>query len=391
MKKYLIIAAAAALTLASCAKVENFSNKMNDGKMAISFSNYAPKALVKADTTNYVAGTQLKNGADFDVWAWYTANGVSFTGTTEPKYFTNWYTVNYNGDGAGTSGENNGYPDGARYWPTGDDPDYLHFYAYYPSNPGAGTITAPTAGLGDFTFTAADSAAVQVDFMIADVVVDQVYGATNASPTNKGTVNLKFRHQLTKVQVKFKTTQAICDDAKTQIKVDSAFFYKINNTGKLTTSYQKVDANGLIAGETGYDSASAVDSTATRWSAQSGTATYEIAVPADTLTVTAVNTNNVVRDAFLMVPQKMLANTEADAQYIHVYWTVTTDGIETHNNRKIYLDDCVNTDGGSTPADIDWLKNHFVTYIITIAPNQILFTGDAAEWDPEEFGYYRIF
>lgn len=380
MKKYLIIAAAAALALASCAKVENFS-KVNDGQKAISFSNYAPKALVKADTTNYVAGTELVSGAEFKVWAWYTANGAHFDGTNGTKYFTTWYTVTYKGDGAGTSGENNEYPDGARYWPTGDTPDSLHFYAYYPSN--AGTITAPVDGLGAYSFTAEATAAAQVDFMIADLVRNQVYGKTNASPTYKGTVDLKFRHQLTKVQVKFKTTQAICDDPLTNIKVDSAKFHHINNAGTLTASY--VDAK---------------DSTATAWSAVSGDAAYQIAVPADTLTITAANSGKVKDDIFLLVPQVMVAPTrdannivtdDATAQYIHVYWTVTTDGIETHNNRKVYLDECVTTDNGDVQANIDWKKNNFVTYIITIAPNQILFTGSAYEWDPEQTGYYRIF
>lgn len=387
MKKYLIIAAAAALTLVSCAKVENFSTKMNDGKMAINFSNYAPRALAKADTTNYVAGTELVSGADFDVWAWYSKSGYHFDGTVSApnsgKYFSTWYTVNYLGDGAGTDGSNNGYPDGARYWPTGDNPDSLHFFAYYPSN--AGTITAPADGFGDFSFTAADSAADQVDFMVADLVRNQVYGKTNASTAtaNKGTVNLKFRHQLTKVQVKFRTIQAICDDPLTTIKVDSAYFYHINNAGTLTASY--VDAK---------------DSTATAWSVVSGDATYDIAVPADTLTVTAANSGKVKDDIFLLVPQVMNAPTrdandivtdDATAQYIHVYWTVTTDGIETHNNRKVYLDECVTAENGNVQANIDWQKNNSIVYIITIAPNQILFTGSAYEWDDDKTGYYRVF
>ena len=382
MKKYLIIAAAAALTLASCAKVENFSTQVNDGKMAINFSNYAPKALAKADTANYVDGTALVSGADFDVWAWYTKGGVHFNGANGTKYFTNWYTVAYQGDGAGTSGENNDYPDGARYWPTGDNPDSLHFFAYYPSN--AGTITAPADGLGEFSFTAEATADAQVDFMVADLVRNQVYGKTNASPTYKGTVNLKFRHQLTKVQVKFRTTQPICDDTLTTIKVDSAYFYHIKNAGKLNASY--VDAN---------------DSTATVWSAQAGDAKYTVAVPADTLTVTAANSGMVKDDIFLLVPQGMTAPTrdanekvtdDSAAQYIHIYWTVTTDGIATSNNAKVYLDECKIADNSDTNADIDWEKNHSVIYIITIAPNQILFTGSAYEWDPtEQTGYYRVF
>lgn len=387
MKKYLIIAAAAALTLASCAKVENFS-KVTVGERAISFSNYAPKALVKADTTNYVESTTLIENADFDVWGWYTVNGTSFTGTTEPAYFGNpgtWYTVTYK-TGGNADGSANVYPDGARYWPTGTTPDYLHFYAYYPSN--AGSITAPS-GLGAFTFTAEDAAADQVDFMIADVVKDQTYDEANGNPgTNSGTdgtVALKFRHQLAKIQVKFKTIPDIVKDLTTDIKVDSAKFGNINNTGTLTSSY--VPAN---------------DSTSTVWSAVSGTAAYDIAVPAANLDSLAANSGKKADDIFLLVPQQMTAPvrdtnptkdvlSDTGAQFIDIWWTVTTNGVATHNTKRVYLDECKTTDGGNVDADIDWEKNNFVTYIITIAPNQILFTGTANNWDDEAFGYYRVF
>lgn len=366
MKKYFAIAAAAAVVLAGCAKVESYKVVENDN-VPIGFTNYVPKSLVKADAANYVAGATLINNAEFDVWGWYTANGTSFDGTNGTKFFSNWYTVKYQGGNVGTDGSVNGYPDGARYWPSGDTPDYLHFYAYYPSN--KGTITAPAAGLGAFSFTAEAAAADQVDFMVADVVKDQVYGNTNS--TFDGTVNLTFKHQLTKVQVKFKTTQAVVDDPNTDIKVTSAAFGKINNTGTLTASYDGT-------------------ATATAWSAVSGAADYTIAVPAGNLTATAANSGNDADDVFLLVPQTMLANTDANAQYITVTWTVTTDGIPTTNTRKIYLDDCVTTDGGSTAANIDWEKNNFVTYVITIAPKQILFAGEAAAWDAEQIGYYNI-
>lgn len=388
MKKTLILVAVAAVALSACSKNE-FIPTVEESTRAISFGSYGPRSITKADTANYVDGTALVPGADFDVWGWYTANGVSFTGSNGTQFFGNsapWYTVTYqDGGGATTTGAANLYPDGARYWPIGETPDYLHFYAYYPSN--AGTITPPD-GLGAFSFTAEATAAAQVDFMIADIVKDQTYNTANGNPgTNShidGTVDLTFRHMLTKVQVKFKTTQAICDDTLTTIKVDSAYFYHINNTGTLTSSY--VAAN---------------DSTSTVWSSVSGDAKYDVAVPADTLTKVAANSGVIANDIFLMVPQVMVAPTrnsaephdvtaDATAQYIHVYWTVTTDGVETHNNRKVYLDECVSTDGGSTQADIDWEKNNFVTYIITIAPNQILFTGAAAAWDSESIGYYNI-
>ena len=147
----------------------------------------------------------------------------------------------------------------------------------------------------------------------------------------------------------------------------------------------------------------------------------------------------------------MLINTNPKAQYITVTWTVTTNGVPTQNTKKIYLKDAASlpiveestqTDGAaivgtvyeqveegaggvkcqladgtvvyissvaatgtadttnhtyyaytgdySLPS-VNWAKNNFVTYIITIAPNQILFTAEATEWDAETFGHYNIF
>lgn len=434
MKKFFVLAAAAALTLASCAKVETIT-KVNDDQKAISFSNYAPKALVKADSDYYVASTTLINNADFDVWGWYTANDVSFNGSNGTAYFSDsneWYTVTYK-TGGNADGATNVYPDGARYWPTGETPDKLSFYAYYPSN--ASGITAPD-GLGAFTFTTQAAAADQVDFMVADVVKDQLYEATN-SGTN-GTVNLNFKHQLTKVQVKFRTSPAIVNDANTNIVVNSASFKNIVKSGTLTSSYDG-SATSTVWSNNAYVDDDAI------------LADYTIAVPAGNLTATAANSGVEADDIFLLVPQDMLINTNPKAQYITVTWTVTTNGVPTQNTKKIYLKDaaslpiveesaqtngaaiegevyeqveegaggvkCQLADGtvvyiSSVPAtgtadtvnhtyykktgefslpSVNWAKNNFVTYIITIAPNQILFTAEATEWDAETFGHYNIF
>ena len=382
MKKTLILVAVAAVALSACSKNEIIPT-LEESTRAISFGSYGPRSITKADAENYVSGTELIANADFDVWGWYTANGVSFTGSNGTQFFGSthpWYTVTYKaGGGSGSDGTANTYEDGPRYWPTGETPNYLHFYAYYPSD--KGTITPPANGLGAFSFTAGATAAAQVDFMVADVVKDQVYGATNATvgETKKGTVDLTFRHMLTKVQVKFKTTQAIVDDTNTDIKVQSASFVNIVKSGTLTSSY-----NGTATTTVWSDNAY-VDS-------DDKLATYSIPVNASTaLTATATNYGDDETGIFLLVPQTMLANNNAKAQYITVTWDVITDGVTITNTRKIYLDDCVTTDQGSTPANIDWAKNNFVTYIITIAPNQILFTGKAESWDSERQGFYNIY
>ena len=362
MKKYLILAATAALVLGACAKVETIAPKAEP--QVIGFSNYAPKALNKAAAANYVEANALVADADFDVWAWKTPYNTSFTGSNGSAFFSSWYTVTYK-NGGDTSGDANAYPDGYRYWPSGDTPDWLSFAAYYPSN-GAG-ITAPAAGLGAYTFEAQATAAAQVDFMVSDVVKDQTYDNTNT--TTKGTVNLTFRHQLTKVQVKFKTTQQVVDDEKTEVKITDAKFKSIKNTGTLTTAFD----------------GSATTST---WSGQDGAVAYPIKFPTDALTATASTVAN--EDIFLMVPQTMLEKANAAAQYIEISWDVITDGVTTSNTKKLYLDDCKDADNGDTLANIDWNKNNFVTYVITVGPQPILFTATAEEWDHEQIGYYNV-
>ena len=400
----MILAAVAALTLASCAKIDTFTVSENDGNMPIGFTNYAPKSLTKADADTYASGTTLVEGADFSVWGWSTENGTSFNGTNGTAFFGNpgkWYGVTYDDEGgAGTDGSANTYNDGVRYWPSGDSPAWLSFYAYYPSN-ATTYITDTPDGLGEFEFTVAEAAEDQVDFMVADVVPNQVYGSTNASPTNPGTVNFTFKHQLTKVQVKFKTTQSIVDDANTNITVNSAAFGNIKNSGTLTVSYLQKDNTGKFSDETGYSSSATplTYGTRTAWSAVTGTAEYTIAVPSGNLNATAANSGADADDIFLLVPQTMTGPTrdgttgavtsDTGAQYIDVAWTVTTDGVATANTKRIYLDECTN-EAGTAQANIDWAKNNFITYVITIAPRQILFTGAVTGWDDETFGYFSV-
>jgi hypothetical protein len=398
MKKLLILAAAAALLLASCAKVETTTKNTMAENAPIVFSNYAPKSITKAAGANYAAGNVLIADADFDVYGWATANGTSFNGANGVKSnshdFMEWYTVTYKADG-NADGSKNAYPDGYRYWPSGDAPDYLSFYAYYPSN-GAG-ITPPTGGLGAFSFTAQATAAAMVDFMVADVVKDQTYDTTNGNPgTNSGTdgtVNLTFKHMLTRVQFKFKTTQAVVDDTHTTIKVTDVKLYNALTTGTLTSAY-----NGTA--------------TTTTWSAQAtpSASPYEVYVNgADInnfeLTATAAPATNNAADIFLMVPQAMVtpaftttpnipANLSNKPQYLVVEWDVITDGVTTHNSRALYFDTDLKTTDNITAAaaamDLDWEKNASITYTLTIGPKPILFTAEVTSWADETNGFFNI-
>ena len=168
MKKIMILAASAALILASCAKTE-ISSINEDTITPIGFASYSPRTLTKAGDT-YVSGATLVNGKTFAVYAWKTANN-SFLGVDPgTPDFMNPVVVTWKDDT--DDGHGNTYSP-VRYWPAGDTPENLSFAAYYPAG-GAG-ITAPTfaSGVGTYAFAAQNASANMVDFLVADVVNDQ--------------------------------------------------------------------------------------------------------------------------------------------------------------------------------------------------------------------------
>lgn len=399
MKKLLILAAAAALLLVSCAKVETTQISENTGNIPVAFSNYVPRSITKA-TSSLVDAAVLTNGTHFGVYAWaqpYTGeNPTPLTANPGTPAFMSDVDVTYGGDTG--SGAANAYSP-KRYWPAGDKPDYLSFIAYYPYQ-GAG-ITAPTfaTGVGTYAFAAQSTSATMIDFMVADVVNDQLYGATNKYNTthdadHKGTVQFTFKHQLAKVQFMFKKKAGL--DATTVIELVDAKLNKIQTTGTLAATYN-----------------ASTHATTTTWSNQAIAATpivYDVTLdqanPESGSEIVLEETVNTVHqdDIFLMVPQTMFANSNANAQYLEVTWNVkvydtdahaaTNDGTglisTTTNSKKLYLDDCVQNDG-ETAANIDWAKNNVINYTITIGPNPILFTATVTEWDDTaQNGYFIV-
>ena len=393
MKKIMIIAATAALALvAGCAKIENYAPN-DSAQHAIGFSNYTPKALTKAGDT-YVSGTALVNNKQFAVYAWSTAYGSFLSANPGAPAFMNPAVVTWTGDT--DDGADNTYTP-LKYWPAGTTPDNLSFAAYYPYG-GAG-ITAPTfaTGVGTYAFAAQGTSASMVDFCVADVVNDQVYGNTNAGSTYKGTVKLTFKHQLAKVQFKFKTDN---NDANTVVKLVDAKLHNIQTTGTLTATYAQA----------GTPAVNTPGTTTTTWSAQAIASTpvvYDVTLngndPESGSEITLETTASTVADGdiFLMVPQTMIAptfsatpntpaNLSSNAQYLLVTWQVITDGVTTTNTQALYLDQCTTTDGGDTQANIDWAKNNFVTYTVTIGPKPIWFTAEVVAWDAEQSGYFNV-
>ena len=404
MKKYLIIAAAAALALASCAKVESYT--VNDEETPIGFTNYSPRSITKADGT-LVIDNKLANGKKFGVYSYATENGTAFATTTAAALgttFMDGVSVTY-ATGGDTDATKNTYSP-LRYWPSGKTPDWLTFWAYYPVEETSGKVTAGsngitytkpsgTNGLGSFAFTAQSTAAEMVDFCVADVVNDKIYGTTSGEHIAvSGVVPFTFRHQLTKVQIKFKRALDVDSDsdgnldacdANTKVYLTDAKVVDVLTTGTLSASYDPTAVLPAL-------------STATSWDGQGTPATYEVFVNGKDVTDAVANKVELTKDPtavadgeiFLMVPQTMLENNVANAQKITVKWDVVTDGVTTSNEADLFLNDCKSTDGGNVDANIDWVKNHSVIYTITIGPQPIRFTATVASWEDDQAGFFNV-
>ena len=394
MNKSFIIAAIAAATLAAgCAKTEIITPA--NEPHAIGFSNYTPTSITRANDT-YVAGTTLVTGKHFAVYAWQTNYG-SFLGVDpgDPNFMSP-ADVTWTGDT--TDGDDNTYSP-TRYWPTGDQPANLSFVAYYPYG-GAG-ITAPTfggaSGVGAYAFTAQSTSAAMVDFCVSDVVNDQVYGATNKTSVGyNGTVNLTFKHQLTKVRFLFKKAASLGET--TVIELVDAELSNIKNAGTLTATYTPV----------GSPAVNTLGATATAWSSVTGSATYEVTLNdvdpeagSGIVLGESVNTTH-QNDIFLMVPQDMAATT----QTLTVTWKVkvydtpahatanSSTGLlsETTNTKALSLySDLMTSDSNDTNVSaINWGKNNSIVYTITIGPKPIWFTAEVTAWDADQNAYINI-
>ena len=405
MKKIMILAASAALVLAAgCAKNEVFTPQA-DGQHAIGFTNYAPKQITKADGS-YASGNTLVDDKKFKVYAFKTANATAFASSlTGATLFMDGVDVTYNTGGDADATVNTYSP--LRYWPSGDTPDKLTFWAYYPIQADNGIVyTAPSGsnGVGSYAFTAAATSAEMVDFMVADVKNDMYYGTTGSHPVAvNGVVPFTFKHQLTKVAFVFQTDT---DDACTKVVLTGAELANIRTTGTLSTTY-------------------ATGTTTTSWNDSEDTPDdYSITISGSSISASVLPLKSTppadptaiggaASDIFLMVPQTLEASGGSDPQTLTLTWdvktfdtssnastygatqtTVGSNGLLsiTHNSKVLYLNgDCMTTYGGATPTTFNWEKNGNVLYTITVGPKPIRFTATVTAWDdPVTNGYINV-
>lgn len=377
MKKSILLAAAAALTLASCGKNEVIVPVQED--IPVGFSNYAPRAISKANDSMVDTGA-LPTGSQIGVYGYSTADvNLADNFTTKPEFMTD-AKVDYGTNTSSTATAT----DPVRYWPK-TITNLLSFYAYYPRESAriSGKPTATTEGMGTLTFTQAGAVEDMEDFMISDVANDQYYfkeGDTDPASVNSngvkavnGVVPLVFNHMLTKVNFKFRTVSDYSADNVT-IKVKSAKIAK-------ETLSEVVITPSFDAGTPG-----TLGTTSFAYSSNTAYAA-DIVIPfsADqTLNTTATLNNGtaVTQTDFLFVPQTL-----SDDVKVTVVYDIDQDGTVTENTATVQLNKVKNS---SDAFITEWGINDFVTYIFSIGLKEIKFTGSVNDWDAEITGTYVI-
>ena len=343
MKKLLILAAAAALLLASCAKVET-NKSLADENIPIAFGAYAGRNITKATTDSYTPkGTTTFTATNQKIGVY------AFMGTSTTANFMKDVEVTLAGNGATAS---QAY-DPVKYWPKDETvaENALNFFAYYPYDATGMTRTKlGTSKYGSFAFTVQDAVANQVDLMVADAVVDQYY-STNAQ--NKGVVPFTFHHALTRVLFQMKAADTYNG---TDITVTSLSVSKIKKAGTYTVG--------------------------TGWGSQATYQTNTIPVPTAALTTTAAPADEAA-NVFLLLPQTIDADAELSITY-KIKDTATS--VETTNTKTVKL----NTITDGTNAIAAWAANQNVVYTITIGLNPIKFTATISDWDAPTAGAWDI-
>lgn len=197
MKKILLIAATATVTLSSCQKneiLDNETTKVNDGR--IQFSTIQNGLTRAASDHTFNSTDDLRTYGSFKVEGYGTESTIK-----DFKYID--ATPTYNG----STWEYNNEP----YWPQ----QPINFFAYAPLQADIpdGTVTTTKDGVtvSDFAVGANDT---QIDFVVAKEI-----GKTKESRTM-----LKFKHTLTQIAFKAMTI----DDATNQLNV-SIEAVSINN------------------------------------------------------------------------------------------------------------------------------------------------------------------
>ena len=352
MKKYLILAAAALVASAACAKIER-----TDDQTAITFNVANYVQLTKANT-------EFSKTATFGTFAWWTPTDWATNGQT--NIFMDNQEVAYN------STDNVWAPTIPYFWTKTGKITFASYAPYTAAAGNNGFVNLPVHSVADgFTFT--DYTIVNstdVDLMYADLIADQT---KNTNPATYNTVSgvaegvpTLFHHALTKVAFVFKagknTNPNVIDQA---IALDEVKIININNKGTFTQN------------------------NASQWASQSGAAEYELNAATNIINMKWDDADAHVPSVAsrILLPQELAATGTQQAIYlsytIKTKYKGTTDFADevVTSTVPLYYDNSAL--GGSKL--VKWGINESILYTITINPysdDPIYFDPAVVDWTP---------
>ena len=332
MKKMILLAAIASITLASC--VKNEMEVVDNDDQEITFQTVTGNTGRAA-----IIGSNYPVDASFGTWARYTSVDWDY-GVPSQEYITNkkvtFQTPNWKVDGL------------IYYWPKNGK---LSFFSYSPFEANGGMDYIDASGIIATDYTVLDAA--DEDFMIADVMKNQT-GNVDTDKVLYDGVKTVFRHKLTKIGFSLKTD---IESARATIVVKKVEIMGVNNKG---TYVQKDDIWTLasspasIADYTAYDNSTGI-----------------------TLTDSYQNTNGSEEKKDLMLLPQTKSQMGDDA-LIKISYTLTlkNDGSDVVENVVV----TTKLNGTSFP---DWSMNKHITYQITIGLDEVLWDPNVNDWDSE--------
>ena len=357
MKKVVILAAAA-LTLAACAKTYELQETVQP---KIGFGTWA-ETLTKATVDN-----TFDQGATFKVWGYKTV------GTTNSNVF-NGVTVTKKTD------DNNSWAyDNLKYWDLS-----ATSYTFFAVSPAADNYTLNTA---NGAITASPSIAFSgknSDILVADeTVVNKTDGAGNFN--GFGRVNLSFNHVAALLDVNVKASAGlIADGAKVTVK---------------SIQIQNIDSEGTFTVSGGYttDPVTNVDWT----SAGEPAGPYTVSTFDQTkgtgdsyaLDTDLGNTAQTFINKLVVMPQDFRTSGDQKQEVLITYTIQYTNGEPTEFAPAAYsltLFDDSNDEANNGNHVTGWAPGTHYIYTITIDANAINFTASIENWKTTENAYYYL-
>ena len=380
MKKIFFLAASAILLAAGCQKTEVINQVTPDGDPSMNFATNMGKLTKGAED----AGEANLKAQDFRLWAYYKADDANREGDQKDKVYDSMHNIKITDDESGKWNSTT-----THFWPGKNK--VLKFFAISADEattgvdeglteagePVSSKVTVdPVTNTMTVTGFTVNPAAPDTDLMVANYVEAAQSGSDGYT---SNIVPFSFKHALTKVEFKFKNTDA----AKTDVYLQQMYVNAINTKADLTVT-GTTDKTTLSWGTPTEDEIFAGD-----YAAPEGTQvlTYENAenitdwnqaeCPISGSNYMKLTSEYVTFTTWLVIPQAVYVANETDLKVTVAYLINTDKGL-----RQFVQTFSLGVN--ATGAVTSWSQNQYVKYNINLTPNIIGFSATVEPWTPTD-------